>query len=201
MIGVGTWATQAEFKDIKVVQGNQVLFASDFSSGLQGWKTKRGKWEVVNGALRQTSSEEDARALFGDPAWGDYTLTLKARKLGGNEGFLILFGIPAPDARVKSWWNLGGWGNKRHAIEAPGVLADAVPGQIETGRWYDLKVELSGNLIRAFLEASSKLPEPFITSSQSFLSGATTSIFRPALTVPVLSKPSRPSLVRGLNQP
>jgi alpha-L-arabinofuranosidase len=141
MVGVGTWATRAEFKDIKVVKGNQTLFASDFSNGLQGWKTERGQWKVVDGALRQTSNEEDARALVGDASWSDYTLTLKARKLGGNEGFLILFGMPKPDANVKSWWNLGGWGNTRHAIESPGMYGEAVNGSIEIGRWYDIKVE------------------------------------------------------------
>lgn len=152
MVGVGTWATQAEFKDIKVVKGHQTLFASDFSKGLQGWNTVRGNWEVKDGALRQTGNEEDARAMVGDPSWSDYTLTLKARKLGGNEGFLILFGMPKPDANVKSWWNLGGWGNTRHAIETPGVWAESVNGSIETGRWYDIKIECSGNAIRAYLD-------------------------------------------------
>src|SRR5579862_1356230 len=117
MVGVGTWATQAEFKDIKVTKGDRTLFASDFAKGLQGWQTMRGKWEVKEGALRQTSNEENTRALIGEPNWSDYTLTLKARKLGGNEGFLILFGIP--EANFKSWWNIGGWGNTRYGIEAP----------------------------------------------------------------------------------
>ena len=152
MIGVGTWATQAEFKDIKVVKGDQTLFTSDFSNGSQGWKTERGKWEVVDGALRQTSDQEDARALVGDSNWSDYTLTLKARKLGGNEGFLILFGMPSADSAVKSWWNIGGWGNTRDTIEAPGMWAETVPAKIETGRWYDIKIELSGNTVRAFLD-------------------------------------------------
>lgn len=152
LVGVGTWGTQAEYKDIKVVKDGQTLFVGDFSNGLQGWKTTRGRWEVVDGAVRQTSNDEDARALVGAPSWSNYTLTLKARKLGGNEGFLILFGLPAPEARVKSWWNLGGWGNTRHAVEAPGLFAESVPGKIETGRWYDLKVELSGNTVRAYLD-------------------------------------------------
>src|SRR3712207_537915 len=53
MVGVGTWATQAEFKDIKVTKDNQTLFDGDLSKGLQGWKTMRGQWQVVNGVLRQ----------------------------------------------------------------------------------------------------------------------------------------------------
>ncbi|MDQ3814586.1 MAG: RICIN domain-containing protein, partial [Armatimonadota bacterium] len=118
--------------------------------GLQGWKTVRGKWEVVDGVLRQTSNEEDTRALIGDPSWSDYTLTLKARKLSGNEGFLVLFGVP--DENTKSWWNLGGWGNTKHAIEGSGISGQQVAGKLETGRWYDIKVELSSNTIRGYLD-------------------------------------------------
>lgn len=150
MIGVGTWATQAEFKDIKVTKNGQTLWESDFSKGLQGWKTLRGNWQIVEGALRQTSNDEDARALIGDPTWSDYTLTLKARKLDGKEGFLILFGMPS--ANAKSWWNIGGWNNTRHVIEAPGAMNEAKDGKIETNRWYDIKVELKGNRIKAYLD-------------------------------------------------
>jgi hypothetical protein len=150
MVGVGTWSTQAEFKDIKVTQGNRTLYASDFSKGLQGWKLGRGQWQAVDGVLRQSGNEEDSRALVGDPNWSDYTLALKARKLSGNEGFLILFGVQ--NEGLKSWWNLGGWGNTRHGIEAPGTSTEQVAGSIETGRWYDIKVELSGDKVRAYLD-------------------------------------------------
>lgn len=152
MAGVGTWGTQAEFKDVRVTKNGQTIFSSDFSRGMDGWKTWRGNWEVVDGALRQTSNVEDARALVGDPSWSDYTLTLKARKLGGNEGFLILFAMPSPDANVKSWWNLGGWGNMENAIESPGFPAERKPGKIENNRWYDVKIELRGNTVRAYLD-------------------------------------------------
>src|SRR4030095_1398167 len=38
-IGVGTWNTAAEFKDIKVTAPDgKVLFQSDFSAGSDGWK-------------------------------------------------------------------------------------------------------------------------------------------------------------------
>src|SRR6267142_1198061 len=38
-IGVGTWETSAEFKNIRVERDGQVLFASDFSKEPAGWKT------------------------------------------------------------------------------------------------------------------------------------------------------------------
>ncbi len=49
-IGVGTWSTKAEYKDIKVTQGEKVLFQSDFSKNSSGWKLIGGKWQVQDGA-------------------------------------------------------------------------------------------------------------------------------------------------------
>jgi hypothetical protein len=150
MIGVGTWSTQAEFKDIKVTKDKQTLYSSDFSKDLQGWKTMGGKWEVVDGVLRQSSDEENVRALIGDVNWGDYTLRLKARKIGGKEGFLILFGSPGDD--TKSWWNLGGWDNTQYGLELPDAAALQVPGKIEMNRWYDIRVEVRGASVKCYLD-------------------------------------------------
>lgn len=151
MIGLATWSTQAEFKDIKVVgKDGAVLFQSDFSKDLTGWRPRGGTWDVKDGALRQTSGGDGVRALAGDAAWTDYTLTLKARKLGGAEGFLILF--QNTNTTEKHWWNIGGWGNTRHALECAGIADQGVSGRIETGRWYDIKVELNGPSIKCYLD-------------------------------------------------
>ena len=151
MIGVGTWKTEAEFKDIRVTTpAGRVLFESDFSKGLDGWKTSGGDWKVVDGALRQNVDGENIRAVIGDPAWSDYTLTLKARKLGGSEGFLVLFDTPDLDNPV--WWNLGGWGNTEHSFQGGDLAEDHVRGSIEPGRWYDVRVELRGGRVKALLD-------------------------------------------------
>lgn len=149
-IGVGTWLTQAEFKDIRVTKGDQVLFASDFSKGTAGWRTHGGKWSAKDGVLRQSSDEDNVRAFFGDKNWSDYTLTLKARKIGGQEGFLIAFGVRNEGG--KSWWNIGGWGNSRHGLEVGGLPEATANGKIETGRWYDIRVELQGSHARCYLD-------------------------------------------------
>jgi alpha-L-arabinofuranosidase len=149
-IGVGTWLTQAQFKDIKVTRGGQTLFSCDFANGTTGWRLLRGDWSAQQGMLRQASLADNVRAVAGDKTWTDYTYTLKARKLSGAEGFLILFGVQ--DDNRKSWWNLGGWGNERHAIEMGGIVGNAVPGRIETGRWYDIRIELKGRNIKCYLD-------------------------------------------------
>jgi alpha-L-arabinofuranosidase len=141
MIGVGTWLTQAEFKDIRVTKDGETLFASDFGRGLKGWKVAGGQWAARDGALCQSGDGDGVRALAGGIDWTDYTLTLKARKTGGAEGFLILF--TNQNSQEKYWWNIGGWGNTRHALEGAGLPEAGVKGRIETGRWYDIKVALS----------------------------------------------------------
>jgi alpha-L-arabinofuranosidase len=115
-VGLGTWETQAEFRNLKVVSAQgETLFAADFGQGAAGWRTVRGAWQATEGGYRQTELAQDCRAVAGDPAWTDYTITLQARKLGGAEGFLIMFHVRDDDNWY--WWNIGGWGNTRHAVE------------------------------------------------------------------------------------
>jgi alpha-L-arabinofuranosidase len=151
-IGVGTWATQAEFKDLTVTAGDHQLWSSASTEGTRGWKLLGGDWKVEHGTLRQSARGENIRAVAGDRGWTDYTFSLKARKLGGAEGFLILFRVQ--DENKKSWWNIGGWGNTRHAIEIGSEVGRSVPGRIQNGRWYDIRIELSGSNIKCYLDGN-----------------------------------------------
>ena len=151
MIGVGTWNTQAEYRDIKVVStAGKVLYESDFSKGLGNWKTAGGDWKIADGALRQSGEGENVRAVIGDASWTDYTMTLKARKISGSEGFLIMFETPEISAPV--WWNLGGWRNTEHGLQGHGLAEKRIKGQIETGRWYDIRIESHSTGVKAFLD-------------------------------------------------
>ena len=153
-IGVGTWNTAAEFKDIQVTAPDgKVLFASDFSKNSDGWKTlgDGANWSVQDGALRQTAEKEFIRALAGDKSRSDYTLTLKARKISGQEGFLILFHVNDDEDRV--WWNIGGWNNTQHGVEI-GETLDSKRGRIEANRWYDIKVEVKGATVKCSLDGN-----------------------------------------------
>jgi len=152
MIGVGTWNTAAEFKDVKVTAPDgKVLYESDFSKGARGWKLlgNGASWSVQDGVLQQTAEKEFIRAVTGKREWKDYTLTLKARKISGDEGFLILFHIVGDDDR--NWWNIGGWGNTADAIEY-GHTMDSKSSHIETGRWYDIKLVVEGKNVKCYLD-------------------------------------------------
>ena len=149
-IGIQTWNTVAEFKDISVTKGAETLYA--YKPDLKGWsKTKDGKWLVKDGALLQTAPDKSNTGIcIGDPSWSDYTLTLKARKISGEEGFIIRF---RDQGSRNVHLNLGGWGNKSHAIEAGqgNIMGAKKSGQIEAGKWYDIKVVLEGAKVSAWL--------------------------------------------------
>jgi alpha-N-arabinofuranosidase len=116
-----------------------------------------GNWRVDQGVLTQDNLGPNRRFLFGDAAWDDYEFTLRAKKTGGHEGFLILFRVNSDEEFY--WCNLGGWGNARHQIERGlddgrrwQAVGPSVPGKIESDRWYRIKVRCEGHHIQVWLD-------------------------------------------------
>ncbi|BDI32443.1 alpha-N-arabinofuranosidase [Capsulimonas corticalis] len=154
-VGVGTWVTQAEFKDASVTHDGRTIYQKDFTSGADDWKKSGGSWSVEGDVLKETTEIENCRAVTGSPMWSDYSYSVKARKTAGAEGFLVMFHVKDDDNYL--WWNVGGWGNSRAVLErsVKGVksqLGPIVPMQVETGRWYDVRVDVQGHHIRCFLD-------------------------------------------------
>jgi len=173
-IGLGTWNTQAAYSNIAVRAAGQTLYQSDFSQGAQDWRIYSGTWSTAASSFQQTAGGVDRRALTGNTNWADYTLSLQARKLGGSEGFLILFNVQ--DDQNLTWWNIGGWNNTQHAIErmnngAKSILGSAVSGSVNTAQWYDIRIEMGGARMRCYLDnalihdVSNPLPPPFHTTA------------------------------------
>ncbi len=181
-IGVGSWGSDVEYKDIKVTSPDgAVLFQSDFSTSTDGWRIGAGDWKVDEGTLRQTSNVIGCTAIAGDPRWGDYTLTLKARKKREvSRGFLILVHATADEGNFV-WWNLGGWG--KHAYRGmeqtlnggKEFLDDPIPNRIESSRWYDIRVEVKGKDIVGYLDNT-----PVLAAIERARPPANTSMFAAA---------------------
>jgi alpha-L-arabinofuranosidase len=157
-IGLATWNTAASYDDVTVTAADGTeLFSDDFSTGSDGWTVggnTAGAWSVSDGAYQQTALVEDARSTAGSADWSNYTMELKATKTAGSEGFLVMFGVEGSDDYY--WWNLGGWNNTTSAVEKAGngakstlVNHDTV---IETGRTYDLKIEVDGRTITGYVD-------------------------------------------------
>jgi len=153
-IGFGTWGTVSEYKDIKVTSDGREVFYEDFSNGLKGWKTIKDEWSITDGALRNKGDEWETLIIGGNSVWKDYTLTLKARKVKGDEGFAVAFYVNNGEDNYR--WNIGGWMNTEHAVQYFGNgTEDAckrVKGKIETGKWYDIKIETKGRDIKCYLD-------------------------------------------------
>ena len=147
-VGVGTWDATAEFKDIRIEQDGKIIFQGE-NSNQAATEREGGDWSESEGVFRQ-GRRGFGMQYFGDPQWSDYTLSLRARRQSGGEGFLIAFGRQGQE---KYWWNLGGWGNQQHAIEMnQSPVGQSVRGHIDSDRWYDIKIELTGNRIRCYLD-------------------------------------------------
>lgn len=153
---LGTWDTQALFDDVKVVSGSETVLDETFDSGADRWKEWSGRWQLSDGVWRQSSNSAPALTMFSFTAdRSSYTVTVKAMKSGGSEGFLIGFG--ATDRQNYYWLNLGGWNNTQHAVEktsdgGKSMIGRPVPGRIDAGRWYDIEIRVIDKRIRCYLD-------------------------------------------------
>lgn len=157
MVGVGSWSTQVVYDDIKVTDATgQTVISDDFSSSSQNdWNAGQGNWSVNNGELTQSGNSTNCTYVNKTTISGThYIYKLRAKKTGGDEGFLIIFNYK--DADNYCWWNLGGWGNTAHGVEqcvngSKSTLASA-SGHISRNRWYDIEIDVNGNEVTCMLD-------------------------------------------------
>jgi alpha-L-arabinofuranosidase len=147
-IGVGSWNTAVEYTNIVVTGNGITLYQSNFAGqGTNGWHCYNSSWTAVNGRYGQTSTNTtDCRSTIGDTNWSNYTISLRARKTGGSEGFLIL--VNWLDDDNWTWWNVGGWDNTKDAVEQSvkgikSTLAEVDQSAIPDHTWYDIQVRVT----------------------------------------------------------
>lgn len=142
-IGFATWGTQASFTHPEPLP----------KTGMPELVT--GKWQKnSDGSISQTSTAEQCVAICRAQVGDHYTAKFRARKDGGDEGFIVVFNYT--DAGNYCWVNLGGWGNTQHGIERISgggkSQIETKPGKIETGRWYDITFQMAGDSLRCWLD-------------------------------------------------
>ncbi len=144
----------------------QLYFEDNFDKANESekkWVPLWGDWQFKDDEYHQLSNDSNCMSIiaddYWDEDWNDYTYEVSGNKIGGAEGFLIMFrcqGTMEPrgkalakhpprmqgQARLEYWWNLGGWGNSRSQIETWGVAkAGAHSGHtIDTDKWYNIKI-------------------------------------------------------------
>ena len=155
-IGVGSWHTQVEYTDIAVTASDGgKLLAANQARDMKVWQFSGGDWNLRDDAITPAARDAETWAFAGDRNWSDYTISLRARKVRGREGFIVIW--HAADADKYHWWNIGGWDNTLARCEASNgggrePYGTGTPLSVETGRWYDLRLEVSGLRARGFVD-------------------------------------------------
>lgn len=169
-VGLGAWQTAVEYRNLTVTDlaSGKTVFHSpvaDPTSDWQwlgrraldfaDWQAAGGTWErTPEGGIRQTSSDTNCRLIAPAMDTPDYGFEVEAKKLGGREGFMAMVRVQNPT--TFNWWNVGGWGNAQHGIERKGgpgnAILDRIPGSVEAGRWYRLRVDVVGDRLRCWLD-------------------------------------------------
>ena len=113
-MGISTWGTVIEVESAKL-NGKPL----DFSN----WQASGGDYKLADGIYRQNDVRAEGRlSVAPEKATGEKIVyEVRARKIRGREGFLVVFGYQGDDHYY--WWNVGGWGNSEHAIQQPAAAA------------------------------------------------------------------------------
>ena len=74
--------------------GEEVFYESDFTTRVNDWTESTGTWSVDDGWCIRANLFRDALYQFDEcnVPWGIAPWNWEARKTGGAEGFLIVFG-------------------------------------------------------------------------------------------------------------
>ena len=143
--GFATWQTKATFE------------MPDNELKPEHLETISGNWKRNgDGSVSQTSMRQQCVAVLPNIIMDGkhYTLRYRARKDSGDEGFMIVFNYVDRDNYC--WVNFGGWGNTQHGIEqivgGNKMQTATKRGKIESGRWYDVKIEVTGDNVKAWLD-------------------------------------------------
>lgn len=156
-IGLATWDTKTDYKDIRVIQNGKTVYQSNFLNQAADWDLLRGVWQQKDSALAQTAYGAQQLALLKQHTFGTYTLQLKARKAEGYNAFIIPFGVKDSNRFYRA--HIGGWVNKMAVFEKVtkgyevSNISAAVPltDTIVPGRWYDIELQVGLHTVKCFL--------------------------------------------------
>ena len=179
-VGVGTWYTAAEFDNVRIVSNEtgKTLGKENFTLNTFWWNWENANdadYKISGGKLIHATTDMaycdiGNAAYFGNEEWENYTYTVEATKLDGEEGFLIPFAVKDKDNNY--FWNLGGWGNTvsciqqmENGVKSGRILGTVKPFTAETGKTYELKVVVSGRNVKCYVDG--EIYVDYTTGSES----------------------------------
>ena len=157
-IALGGWNTDTEYKELKVALADGRTVEADMT---QGWTPREGTWRVEDGTMKGSGPGVMRWNLWSAPeAFGDCSISVKARKTAGEEGFLIYFGMH--DGQNGYVLNIGGWGNQTTAFQRINgndmpQIPNNISQHVEEGRWYDIRIDIEGGRFTYSLDGKQML--------------------------------------------
>ncbi|MES2646173.1 MAG: alpha-L-arabinofuranosidase C-terminal domain-containing protein [Bacteroidota bacterium] len=159
-IGMGTWDTQTEYKDVEIIENGVSVYKSDFINRGEEWAKVRGKWNVRDSAFAQTAEGAQQFAMLKNKSFSNYTLKIKGRKLSGYNAFIIPFAVKDSNSYMRA--HIGSWLNACTVFEKVSNGYDVagltnqvkLSSPIETGKWYDIRLEIGNDKVEGFLNDS-----------------------------------------------
>ena len=148
----------------------QKMFADSRLDTVVPVQVDAGEWKVAMEG-RISAEGYGAQVEFQDEkvsgSGQNYTYSVRARKTGGDGGLVIRFATQE-DGESLAWfvgvrnrvntlhvWGGGGMQDlPAHQLESSfgGALARGVNGALDTGRWYDVKIQVEGRRVRGSLD-------------------------------------------------
>lgn len=170
-IGLGGWNTDNEYRELKVTLPDGRVIEADME---RGWTPKGGTWSAADGTLSQEGPGVMRWSIWDSPEeFSDCSISVKARKKSGDEGFILYFGMQGETGYVL---NIGGWSNQTTAFQhIVGADMPQIPNniaqQVETGRWYDIRIDIHGDSFTYSLDGKRMLEARIEQSRQYVVSG------------------------------
>lgn len=170
-IGLGGWNTDNEYRELKVTLPDGRVIEANME---RGWTPKGGTWSAADGTLSQEGPGVMRWSIWDSPEeFSDCSISVKARKKSGDEGFILYFGMQGETGYVL---NIGGWSNQTTAFQhMVGADMPQIPNniaqQVETGRWYDIRIDIHGDSFTYSLDGKRMLEARIEQSRQYVVSG------------------------------
>ena len=156
-VGLASWGTDVVYRDAQLTIDGNTIDITNYGK----WNTVSGNWSATDSEIIQNGNQLPAMIVCPEDIKAEkYTFKVKGKKISGLEGFMAMFGYKNPNNY--QWFNIGGWSNTQNNVEQSidGNRVALCKGErfsVETGRWYEMKVDVDGDSICCYLDGNLNL--------------------------------------------
>lgn len=140
------------------------FFQDRFEEGDNLWTSTSGNWTIVEdegNSVYYQSATKEGRTSAGDPAWSDYTVEADVKVVdfnGSNRTYVAGRYIDGNNFYAASLYNNNdGMLEIRKKVSGSTTTLSSKPYALQTGVWYNVKLEMSGNTINMYVNDTLEL--------------------------------------------